>query len=145
MGRDYRAIRKTKSNKLVYCEKTSFGINIAGARFWGFVWDYFGLSVDILDSYSSKVVQLPHIIDGEDFVKAKELFLTITDEQILEALQYAGRKFQYDIDETQGWVKDFRKDVIPLFFKKNAIAVVSDYIDLKELGEEYGKKLPSYP
>ena len=136
MGREYNAIYMTKDGNIKRYAKHELHMNAWGSQFWGHVWDKLGLDVDKIFGFNW--VQFPHVIVKQEFEKAKDVLTTATDEQLREAIVYGLEKLQHPqgMNNLDDSIKHIHEGIIPLFQKRNAIGIVSDYVEMKMLKEE---------
>lgn len=114
MGRVYHAVIPTVRGLRRAPTRNPWGVNLAGTQFWGVVWHDAGLRCEYADARIGGGPMLPHVIAGADFVAARD--------RLREVL------YEKEFSTVAGWLAE---EVLPLFNTRNAVALVSDYVDLR--------------
>ena len=103
MGRIYHAVIPTSRGLRRAPTRQPWHVNYpAGARFWGWVWEELGLPHKHVDQRIGGYAEVPHIIAGRAFIMARAALSADKDTPVAR-----------------------------LFLTRNAVAVVSDYVDLR--------------
>jgi len=119
MGRLYHAVIPTKRGLVRTGIPRPWNLNFAGSEFWGGVFRDLGLTHDVSDPRIGGGPAVPHIIAGKDFVAARE------------ALPRLASDADFCTWVNGVAVEDLRVHLIPLLRTRNAVALVSEYVDLR--------------
>ena len=143
MSRDYCAFSLTKRG-FRRLSGENWNVNVWGSTFYGYLFSRLGAEDNVEDGGS--YISLPHFFIGKGFQKTRDVFQKVTDAELKEAFIYALEVMAYTPPEgVDEWVKDFRETVIPMFLKKKAFGVCSDYCDLPDYYKSYVAEKTSAP
>ena len=119
MGRLYHAVIPTKRGLVRTGIPRPWNVDFAGSEFWGGVFRDLGLAHDISDPRVGGGPAVPHIIAGKDFVAAREALPRLESDAEFCA-------------QDGGFIgEDLRLRLLPLLRTRNAVALVSEYVDLR--------------
>jgi len=118
MGRLYHAVIPTKRGLVRTGIPRPWNVNFADSEFWGGVFRDLGLAHDTSDPRVGGGPAVPHIIAGKDFVAAREALPRLSCDAEFCA-------------QRNGFIgQELRLRVLALFTTRNAVALVSEYVDL---------------
>ena len=120
MGRIYRAVIPTKRGLRRSPARGGWFVGYpSGTEFWGGVFRDLGLAHDTSDPRIGGGPALPHIIAGKDFIAAREALPRLSSDAEFCA-------------QRNGFIgQELRLRVLALFTTRNAVALVSEYVDLR--------------
>jgi len=124
MSVEYRAVRRSKHGLVRV--STRWIVNVDGMSRWGRIWVALGLDVGDIDERVGP--RLPHIIAGRQFWLAQDrlsLLHSTATWLAVEGCSFGHSSTDYILRS------ELPEVVLPLFSTTHAVAVVSEYVDLR--------------
>ncbi len=132
MSRDYHIVNLQKGKERFWFEGPTFNVNVWTVEYYGRIFQHLGLPTDPL-GHTEPWINEPafkHEYKGADLEAVrKSMSNTGCRGPLIEAVQQANEKMDYNADSAENIADQMLREVFPLFLDPVAISVASDYCE----------------